>query len=157
FRASQRATERLELLLDVTNRVVSNLDLQELLHEISAQIRRVMHSDGVGIHLPDSEDGRLRVYALDFPGAPAQIEEGRGPAADEGASRVSVFESGEAAILTHEEILAGGLDGFGMRSLAHVPLKGRGGIVGVLSLGTRRENGFCPNDLAFLNQIAHQV
>jgi formate hydrogenlyase transcriptional activator len=157
FRASQRATERLELLLDVTNRVVSNLDLQELLHEISAQIRRVMHCDGVGIDLPGTEDGKLRVYAMDFPGAPAHIEEGREPAADEGASAVRVFESGEAAILNHEEIVAGGLDGFGIRSLAHVPLKGRGGIVGVLSLGTRRENGICPNDLGFLNQIAHQV
>ena len=33
FRASRTATERLELLLDLTNRVVSNLDLHEVLRE----------------------------------------------------------------------------------------------------------------------------
>jgi formate hydrogenlyase transcriptional activator len=57
FRASQRAQERLELLLDLTNRVVSNLNLREVLREISAEIRRVMRCDGVGIDLPSPEDG----------------------------------------------------------------------------------------------------
>ena len=40
FLSSRRAQERLELLLDLTNRVVSNLDLRDLLREISASIRR---------------------------------------------------------------------------------------------------------------------
>jgi formate hydrogenlyase transcriptional activator len=43
FQASQKAQERLELLLDLTNRVVSNLNLRDVLREISAQVRRVMH------------------------------------------------------------------------------------------------------------------
>ena len=41
FRASQQAQERLQLLLDLTNRVVSNLNLRDVLREISANIRRV--------------------------------------------------------------------------------------------------------------------
>ena len=68
FQASQRAQERLELLLDLTNRVVSNLNLRDVLREISANIRRVMQCDGVGIDLPSPEDKKLRLYALDFPG-----------------------------------------------------------------------------------------
>jgi formate hydrogenlyase transcriptional activator len=157
FRASQKANERLELLLDLTNRAVSNLDLQEVLREISAHIRRVMQCDGVGIDLPSPEDGRLRIYAVDFPDAPVQIEEGYEPPADEKTSAVRAFQSGEAVILSYAEILEEKLDTFGIGSLAHVPLKGRSGIVGVLSLGTRRQNGFCPNDLSFLSQIAQQV
>ena len=157
FRASQRAQERLELLLDLTNRVVSNLNLREVLREISAHIRRVMQCDGVGIDLPSPEDGKLRVYALDFPDAPIEIEEGYEPAADDRTSAVRVFHSGEPAILSDQEILDDGIDHFGIHSLAHVPLKGRSGIIGVLSLGTRRNAAFCPNDLAFLAQIAHQV
>src|SRR5205823_4959057 len=47
FRASQQAQERLELLLDLTNRVVSHLNLRDVLREISANIRRVMQCDGV--------------------------------------------------------------------------------------------------------------
>src|SRR5262249_14650619 len=138
FRASQRAQERLELLLDLTNRVVSNLNLREVLREISAQIRQVMQCDGVGIDLPSPEDGKLRVYALDFPDSPIQIEEGYEPTADDKTSAVLVFRSGEPAILSYQEILQDGLDPFGIHSLAHVPLKGRSGIIGVLSLGTRR-------------------
>jgi formate hydrogenlyase transcriptional activator len=157
FRASRTATERLELLLDLTNRVVSNLDLHEVLREISAHIRRVMQCDGVGIDLPSAEDGKLRIFALDFPDAPVQIEEGHEPAADEKTSAVRAFQSGEPVILSFADIAAEGIDCFGIRSLAHVPLKGRSGIVGVLSLGTHRENGFCPSDLGFLSQIAQQV
>ena len=157
FRASQRANERLELLLELTNRAVSNLNLQEVLREISAHIRRVMRCDGVGIDLPSEDDGKLRIYALDFPDAPIQIEEGYEPAADEKTSAVHAYQTGEATILSLKEIVGEGLDHFGIGSLAHIPLKGRTGIVGVLSLGTRRENGFCPNDLGFLNQIAQQV
>ncbi len=157
FRASRRAQERLELLLDLTNRAVSNLNLREVLREISAQIRRVMRCDGVGIDLPSPEDGKLRIYALDFPDAPLQIEEGYEPAADDKTSAARVFQSGEARILSYEEIVEDGLDHFGIRTLAHMPLRGRSGIIGVLSLGSRRDNAFCPDDLAFLHKIAHQV
>ena len=157
FRASKRAQERLELLLDLTNRAVSNLNLREVLREISAHIRRVMRCDGVGVDLPSPEDGKLRIYALDFPDAPLEIEEGYEPAADDKTSAVRVFQSGEARILSYKEILEDGLDHFGIRTLAHVPLKGRSGIIGVLSLGTRRDNAFCPDDQVFLHKIAHQV
>jgi formate hydrogenlyase transcriptional activator len=157
FRASQRAQERLQLLLDLTNRVVSSLNLRDVLREISAHIRRVMQCDGVGIDLPSPEDGKLRIYAMDFPDAPVQIEEGYEPAADNKPTAVRVFRSGEAEILSHQEILEEGLDHFGIRSLAHVPLKGRSGIIGVLSLGARRDAAFGPDDPAFLAQIAHQV
>jgi formate hydrogenlyase transcriptional activator len=157
FRASKRAQERLELLLDLTNRAVSNLNLREVLREISAHIRRVMRCDGVGVDLPSPEDGKLRIYALDFPDAPLEIEEGYEPAADDKTSAVRVFQGGEARILSHKEILEDGLDHFGIRTLAHVPLKGRSGIIGVLSLGTRRDNAFCADDIVFLHKIAHQV
>ncbi len=44
-----------------------------------------------------------------------------------------------------------------IHSLAHVPMMGRGGIVGVLSLGSWRDHAFSQDDLAFLGQIARQV
>jgi transcriptional regulator with GAF, ATPase, and Fis domain len=49
FRESQRAEERLRLLLDLTNRIVSNLDLRALLREVSASIRHVMHCEGAAV------------------------------------------------------------------------------------------------------------
>jgi formate hydrogenlyase transcriptional activator len=158
FQASQRAQERLELLLDLTNRVVSNLNLRDVLREISANIRHVMQCDGVGIDLPSPEDKKLRLYALDFPDNPGIIKEGFEPPADEKASAFRVFISGDPVMLTKEEIeREPGMPQFGIQSLAHVPMKGRVGTVGVLSLGSWRERAFSLDDLAFLGQIARQV
>ncbi len=68
--------QRLKLLLDLTNRVVSKLDLRELLREISASIRRVMQCDGVGVALLDPESNQLRLDAFDFPGGNGIVREG---------------------------------------------------------------------------------
>jgi len=158
FRASQRAQERLELLLDLTNRVVSKLNLRDVLREISANIRRVMECDGVGIDLPSPEDGKLRLYALDFPGNPGIIEEGFEPAAEDADPVVNVFRGGVPLILSPEAVEAEPYAAeLGIHSLAHVPLIGRTATVGVLTLGSLRGNAFVPDDLAFLLQIARQV
>jgi len=61
-----REQERLKLLLDMTNTLVSNLELHDVLRAVSASIRQVMHCDGVGVWLPDVEQGQLRQLALDF-------------------------------------------------------------------------------------------
>jgi formate hydrogenlyase transcriptional activator len=112
----------------------------------------------VGIDLPSPEDRKLRLYALDFPDNPGLIQEGFEPPADEKASALRVFQSGEPVILEKEEIeLEPGLPHIAIQSLAHVPMLGRGGIVGVLSLGSWREHAFSRQDLAFLGQIARQV
>ena len=103
FQASLRAQERLLLLLDLTNRVISSLNLRDVLREVSAQIRRVMQCDGVGVALPDPEDGKLRIYALDFPGGPPQIQEGfEPPERDERHMRV--FRTGETLVLSREQL-----------------------------------------------------
>ncbi|MDP8989940.1 MAG: GAF domain-containing protein [Acidobacteriota bacterium] len=98
FQASQRAQERLELLLDLTNRVVSTLNLRDVLREVSANIRSVMQCDGVGIDLPSPEDKKLRLYALDFPENPGLIKEGFEPPADEKASALSRLLKSEPLI-----------------------------------------------------------
>src|SRR5439155_16922120 len=59
--------DRLELVLDLTNRLVSNLELRELLREVSGSVRRVMKCDAAAVALPEPDDGDFRVYALDFP------------------------------------------------------------------------------------------
>jgi formate hydrogenlyase transcriptional activator len=156
FTNSQRVQERLQLLLDLSNRVASHLNLREVLREISAQIRGAMQCDGVGIGLPSPEDGRFRIYALDFPNAPADLEEGYEP--DDDNPVAAVFRSGEPAILTGENLkrLRIAAD-HGIRSSVHVPLTGRSGVVGVLSLGAQRETAFSSDDLAFLSQVARQL
>jgi formate hydrogenlyase transcriptional activator len=158
FREAQRARDRLALLLDLTNRVVSKLSLRDVLREISASIRRVLECDGVGINLPGPEDGKLRLYALDYPGNPTDIEEGFEPLAREKAGPVRVFQTGETVILSREELQQEPFwRPFGFQSLALVPLKGSSGNTGVLTLGTHREDAFAADEIPFLTQIARQV
>jgi formate hydrogenlyase transcriptional activator len=154
FQASLRARKRLQLLLDLTNQVVSNLNLRDVLREVSAQIRQVMQCDGVGVALPCPEDGKLRIYALDFPGAPGPIQEGyEPPEQHEGPMRV--FRTGETLVFTREELKASPAHAE-VNALVHLPLTGRDGIGGVLSLG-KRQGTFDPQDIPFLEQIARQV
>jgi len=152
---SKRAQDRLQLLLDLTNRVVSSLNLRDVLRELSAELRRIMDCDGAGVILHNPEDGKLRVYVLDFPNAPAPIEEGyEPPSKGEGPDRA--FREGEVVIVSPEEIRRAGL-GDELRSSVHVPIIGREGVLGVLSLATRREKAFCPDDVPFLRQIGRQI
>ena len=67
FYLSRQAQDRLKLILDLTNQVVSNLNFQELLRTISTSVRQVMRCDAAAIMLPEPDGVHLRVHALDFP------------------------------------------------------------------------------------------
>jgi len=72
----QRQNDRLQLLLNLTNRITSNLELRELLRVISANIREVMHCEGVAIYLADSASGSFTLLAFDFPHSKGDHYEG---------------------------------------------------------------------------------
>jgi formate hydrogenlyase transcriptional activator len=158
FRASQRAQERLQLLLELTNRVVSNLNLRELLREISASIRRVMQCEGVGVALPGREDGRLRVYALDFPAIDGLLYEGSERPDSNESHTATVFRTGEPLILHADELADDAIAvSKGLRSICHLPLVSHNRVLGVLGMGTVREDAFSPEDMPFLTQLACEV
>src|SRR5580700_2093636 len=71
----RRENERVGVLLELTNHVVSNLDFRDLLRAVVASTRRVMGCDGAGITLPDSDNTHLRIYALDFPFKDKSVQE----------------------------------------------------------------------------------
>jgi formate hydrogenlyase transcriptional activator len=146
-----RAQQRLRLLLDLTNRVVSKLNWRDLLHEISANIRQVMQCEAVGVVVPDAEGGELRRYFMDFPG---QEEIRAGSVSDRTRT---VFQTGQPANLTKEEIAANSDGAVDHNSLCLYPLLGRGRVLGVLGLASSRENAFTEDDLTFLGQVANQI
>jgi len=90
--------ERLKLLLDLNNAIVSNLELRDLLRAISAGVRHMMKCDSVGVALPDPNDQRLRIHAVDFQEGRGLIrEESKVPAAEGPTNRV--FRIGEPIAL----------------------------------------------------------
>jgi len=169
FAALRRATEelqskndRLRLLLDVTNQVVSNLELRDLLRAISQDIRRVMQCDYAGLSLQDAENKRLRLYALDFP-------EGKGFFHEELVYSIEGSPSGTAfrtmKPLTLQSPFAAWLDSpitqiavrEGLKSVCCLPLISRNRAIGVLVLGRLRDDAFSQADISFLSQIANQI
>ena len=64
----EREKDRLKLLLDMTNTLVSNLEPRDLLRAISASIRQDMHCDVVGVWLPDvASSSNCANSLMDFP------------------------------------------------------------------------------------------
>jgi formate hydrogenlyase transcriptional activator len=146
-----RAHQRLRLLLDITNRMVTKLELRDLLREIVASIRQCMQCDKVGVALPDPEDGELRRYVSDHAGC-EEMSVGSVPE----RSRI-VFRTGKPLIATREELAAEFEGAIGLNSLCVYPLIMRERVLGVFGLESSRENAFTKDDLTFLGQVADQI
>jgi len=162
FYLSRQAQDRLKLILDLTNQVVSNLNFQELLRTISASVRRVMRCDAAAIMLPEPDGVHLRVHALDFP-------DSRGvftkhvliPIAD--SIPGETYKAGKPWVLNRldpaevpSEMYAKA-SGEGINSFCDMPLISRDRSLGVLALASREENAFDREATAFLSQVAQQV
>ena len=57
--------QRLEMLLEVSTALMSNLDVQQLFPSISDLIRKVVHQDYASIALYEEANHCLRIYAMD--------------------------------------------------------------------------------------------
>src|SRR4029077_11266513 len=75
LRRAQHQNDQLHLLLNLTNRITSNLELRDLLRAIAANIREVMHADAVTVVLPDAGSEKFRVLAMDFPHGKGVVKE----------------------------------------------------------------------------------
>jgi formate hydrogenlyase transcriptional activator len=161
-----RERDRLQLVLEVNNSVVSNLELQDLFQAISASLRRLISHDSAALLLPDPQSpDMLRVYALDFP-------EGRGFVRQDMLLPIGATNPGKA-FREGKPILAGTgpgyypfsadrmhfIEGEGIRTSMVLPLihKNASDPVGVLILASRSENAFTHGDLDFLQQVAQQI
>jgi formate hydrogenlyase transcriptional activator len=169
FEEAQRAhadlqsnNERLKLLLDLTNHIVSNLDLRDLLRAISASVRRVMKCDAVAVMLPTSEGSHLRIYAQDFPESKGFAKE-ENLIPIEGTTPGVAFSTGKPLMgnlkdlpsLAPKEVAVREAEGFKIGCA--VPLISRNHVLGVLGLGRVDENPLTQDDLDFLSQVAGQV
>src|SRR5258708_4434767 len=157
----QSESERLKLLLNMTNTLVSNLECRDLLRTVSASIRQVMRCDTVGVWLPDAERVHLRELALDFPESRGFVREDLLHPV-EGSVLGEVFKSGKPIVVgvMSEQIApeeAPEARAEALESGCAVPLISRGGTLGVLTMGSRVENSFSGEDVDFLMQAAGQI
>jgi formate hydrogenlyase transcriptional activator len=152
--ALQHKSERLKLLLDLNNTLVSNLQLRDLLQTISASIRAVWQCDGVGVALPDPDGKHLRFAAFDFPKHTHKMTDKRIPV-DSDSQVARVFRTGEA--VNESQDIDPEIRAAGVQSLCHIPLISRNRTLGVLGLARLEPIAFSTKDLVFLRLVANQV
>src|SRR5207253_8889953 len=75
LRRAQHQNDQLQLLLNLTNRITSNLELRDLLRAVAANIREVIHAEGVTVSLQDAASEKCRVFAIDFPHGKGVLKE----------------------------------------------------------------------------------
>jgi formate hydrogenlyase transcriptional activator len=153
--------DRLKLLLELNNAVVSNLDLTHVFQAIPTSVRRAMQCDAACLSLPEDGKAELRIHGLDFP-------DGRGFVANDmvlpiaNSSPGRAFESGKPLSwgtpptdLDPAVSQKNAEEGF--QSGCFLPIVREGRKLGVLHLLDRRENAFSVQDVDFLEQVASQV
>ena len=159
---SQRVQERLKLILDLSNQIVSNLEFHDLLVAASTSVRRVMHCDAAAVMLADSEATHLRVHALDFPESRGIFTEGVDIPID-GTMPGDAFKSGKPIVVNRldpeampEEMYSKAM-GEGLHSFCDIPLISKSRMLGVLAVAKREEDAFDNDEISFLIQVANQV
>src|SRR5580700_6745216 len=154
-----KKSERVGLLLELTNHVVSNLEFRDLLRAVVASTRRVMGCDGVGITLPDSDNTHLRIYALDFPFKDESHHEDSLVPIDEDVSG-TVYRTGKLWCGSVAEARRLGMKDTSQADAGTVcilPLISRGRVLGIFGVVKYQNDAFTGNDIEFLTQIANQV
>jgi formate hydrogenlyase transcriptional activator len=159
----ERERDQLDLLLNVTNAVVTELDTRALFRAVAPAIRRCCSADVAALSLYDAEVGVLRHHVCDAPEDFSAGSEVPVPAEStlEGSATGSVFRTGQPRIFSLAELEQFPESRFitsrGIRSACVVPLATAHGILGTLNLGALAEDAFSPDQFSLLTRVAGQI
>jgi len=160
-RQAAKERDRLRVLLEINNHVVTKLDIRELFRAASTSIRSYFQNDFTGFWLMGRDSNQLELAVLDFPGS-------KGFLTDLAVHELSPSEQ-EKMLARKPELwsevdidklpgaVAGSLKAEAVTSMALAPLRTPTGALGVLTMGSRRPNSFSQEDLELLSQISTQI
>ncbi len=157
-----RERDRLHLLLELNNALVTNLETKQLFKAISACLKNNFGMEYASLALYDPEIEAFRLHGLDFPASSGLIREDAVLPVD-GSPSGYVMKSGTPKLFTPADIealspeAARYLFGEGLRSFVSLPLVSRQRTMGTLNLGARREDLFSADDVALFSQAAGQI
>jgi formate hydrogenlyase transcriptional activator len=157
-----RERDRLRVLLEVNNAMVSKLDLHALLNAISASLRRVIHHEYTSLALYEPVTNQMRMLALDFPQGKGLMREEMTVPLD-GSMSGKAFRMRQPLVLDRaamEEFSSPTsylMRGEGVRSVVCMPLITHDRALGTLSLASLRDAAFQQGDVDLLVQVAGQV
>ena len=157
-----RERDRLSLVLEINNAVVSHLELPKLLKAISGCLGRVIPHDLAWFCLYDPATHQLQTHALDFPSQQDFTEAGD-PIPLEGTPEGLAFTTQQTVLIRSldlsefpAEIIKRGAAA-GLKSGCAVPLISHGRGLGTLSVVSKKEGAFTDDDAKLLSWIGAQV
>jgi formate hydrogenlyase transcriptional activator len=156
-----RERDRLGLLLEINNHIVTQLETNGLFQAAATSLRKYFEHDFTSFWLFDEHSNRLKRVFMEFPGT-------RDDMADFSVAEVSQQGMDEMGLRTTKiftisglsevfPALASELKAESILTIATAPLVGRQGPLGTIGLGSRQENSFAQADLDLLQQIADQI
>jgi formate hydrogenlyase transcriptional activator len=126
--------DRLKLLLELTNKLVSTLNIGEALQSVVGSVRRVTQSDFVGVGLPDPENADTfnLIADPDLAGSDAALD-----ASESRPPKVSFA-----------------LD---LKTVCAQPLSSRERALGILVLGRHADRPYSSDEIDFIGQVSNQI
>jgi signal transduction histidine kinase len=156
---AQRFSERFKLLGEVSQRIISILELEELLTQVTRLIQQTFKYYHVGIGLIEGEEVVYRVGAgplwddPDFEFKPARLRVGK-----EGVTGW-VAKYGKPLLIpdVRSEPRYVWMHGSETQSELTVPIVVKGNLIGVLDIQSDQLNDFDSTDLDFMQSLANQT
>ena len=164
----QYERDRLNLLLELTNKLVSKLELQDLLHTVAESVHRIIQCDLVAVFLPNAEGQQLRRFVSAFPKKEGLIQleladqPARRPIAIDGTLVGRVFRTGLEWTGDVADLREMGLEDksgtvAGSEAGCVLPIVCCDRVLGVLALARSAENSFSRDDVDLLRSVASQI
>src|SRR5579863_2907636 len=154
--------DRLRLLLDMNNLLVSRLEYPDLLQTLSGSLQRVVKHDSASVALVDGESGQLGLRALTYHDARGVLEPHIPPSLDDSPAGIT-FRTGVAKVFRKADLdLFAASDpptlwSADSQSVCCVPLVTRRGSLGTLNVASADPEAFTPDELELLKQISTQL
>jgi formate hydrogenlyase transcriptional activator len=157
-----RERDRMRVLFEITNALVSKLPMQDLFPAIAEQLRRVVSYDFAVMALLDKATGIATLSGLHCLGG-IEIEIGEVSANPDGLPAGEALATGKPVICAGNDFerfrspLYRKYADLGFQSSCSVPFAGPNGATGVLDLGRRSGEPFTPDEVDLLVQVAQQI
>jgi formate hydrogenlyase transcriptional activator len=156
-----RERDRLRLLLEVNNNVISHLELSDLFQAVSSALRDCFHHEYTGLWLFEEGSPRVRCVGMDFPSNRGFIQKIQ--SLDLTPAEVEEVRSRSPRLMNREEIaqlppkFASPAQAENIHSAVSIPLVVGSKPLGVLTLGSTGECAFAQEELGLLLQVGNQV
>src|ERR1700687_1814888 len=154
--------DRLRVLLDLNNVLVTSRELPDLFRGIVTTLQRVIRHDYTSLALLDPMTGLLKIYALDFPGhqeffnPETVIPRDASPAGRAIAEGRPLIARGAELDKYPSEVVRQ-LRAEGLQMICCIPLTNRARTFGTLNLASRSTDAFSAADIEFVQQVAAQI